>query len=156
MAEHFYDTSAVVKHYQAELGTPYVDTLLADTGSHHFLSALSIVELHSALAQLVRMGQMTDAEFHTVRGQFFADIAPGLWQIVAVTAADFQQAQQLLVKYGLGRSFRTLDAIQLAVAINLHAASPLDDFVSADANLNLVAAAEGLTVLNPVAPPTTP
>jgi len=149
MADHFFDTSAAVKHYWAEAGPARVDALLADPGSRHFLSALGVVELHSVFARLVRTGQISVADFHAVRGRFLADIASGLWQVVQVTGADFQRAQQLLVQHGLTRGHRTLDALQLAVALGLHAASPLDDFVCADAILGQVAAAEGLTVLNP-------
>jgi hypothetical protein len=39
MAEHFYDTSAAVKHYCAERGTANVDNVLADAASHPFLPA---------------------------------------------------------------------------------------------------------------------
>ena len=42
MAEHFYDTSAAVKHYRAELGTAKVDALLADTASRHYLATLGV------------------------------------------------------------------------------------------------------------------
>src|SRR6266849_2196764 len=152
MAEHFYDTSAAVKHYRAELGTAKVDSLLADSTSRHYLSTLGVVEAHSVFARLVRMGQITAAEFHRLRGRLLADIASGLWQIMQVTPADFQQAQQLLVGRATTRSLRTMDALQLAVALSLHAASPLDDFVCADANLCQVAGAEGLTVVNPEIP----
>ena len=152
MADHFYDTSAAVKHYRAELGTAKVDSLLADTASGHYLSSLGVVEVHSAFARLVRMGTITPLEFHRLRGCLLNDIASGLWRIVQVTPADFQQAQQLLVRYATARSCRTLDALQLAVALGLHAIVPLDDFISADANLCLIAAAEGLAVLNPEVP----
>jgi predicted nucleic acid-binding protein len=152
MAEHFFDTSAAVKHYRAELGTARVDNLLASAGARNFLSTLGAVEVHSVFARLVRVGQITAADFHLARGRFLADIASGLWQVVQVTGADFQRAQQLLVGYGLARGLRTLDAVQLAVALELHAASPLDDFVCADANLCQVAAAEGLAVINPEVP----
>jgi predicted nucleic acid-binding protein len=152
MADHFFDTSAAVKHYRAELGTAKVDRLLADAGSRHFLSALGVVEVHSVFARLVRTGQITAADFHLTRGRFLADISSGLWQVVQVTGADFQQAQQLLVGYGLARGLRTLDAVQLAVALSLRVASPLDDFVCADVNLCQVAAAEGLVVINPEGP----
>jgi predicted nucleic acid-binding protein len=152
MAEHFYDTSAAVKHYRVELGTAKVDGLLADSASRHYLSTLSVVETHSVFARLVRLGQITVAEFHSLRSGLQNDIASGLWQIVQVTPADFQQAQQLLVQHATTRSLRTLDALQLAVALNVHALSPLDDFVCADANLCFIAAAEGLTVLNPEIP----
>lgn len=152
MADHFFDTSAAVKHYWAEPGTARVDALLADAGSRHFLSSLGVVELHSVFARLVRTGHITAAEFALVRGRFLADVTSGLWQVVEVTAADLQQAQQLLVRHGPIRSLRILDAIQLAVALALHAVTPLDDFVCADANLGAVAAAEGLTLLNPEIP----
>jgi len=152
MAEHFHDTSAAVKHYRTELGTARVDGFLADTASHHYLSTLGVVEMHSVFARLVRMGQITPVEFHQLRGRLLSDIASGLWRIVQVTSADFQQAQRLLLYHALTRSLRTLDALQLAVAIGLNTVVPLDDFICADANLCIVAAAEGLTVINPEIP----
>jgi hypothetical protein len=44
---------------------------------------------------------------------------------VEVTPADHQQAKQLLVQRAPSRSFRTLDALQLAVALGLNAIAPL-------------------------------
>lgn len=152
MANHFFDTSAAVKHYRAEVGTARVDALLADAGSRHFLSALGVVEAHSVFARLVRTGPITPAEFHRLRGGLLNDIASGLWTVMQMAPADYQQAQRLLVKHGLGRSVRTLDALQLAAALALHASAPLDDFICADANLCVTAAAEGLIVLNPEVP----
>jgi predicted nucleic acid-binding protein len=152
MPDHFFDTSAAAKHYRAEVGTAKVDALLAEVGSRHLLSALSVVELHSVLARLVRTGQITDADFRLVRGRFLADIAAGLWQVVQVSGGHFQRAQQLLVRHGTTSSLRTLDAIQLAVALDLAGAGALDDFVCADANLWRIAAAEGLAVVNPEVP----
>jgi predicted nucleic acid-binding protein len=152
MADHFFDTSASAKHYRAEVGTSKVDALLAPAGANHFLSSLGVVELHSVFARLVRTGQIAVADFHLARGRFLADIAAGLWQVVPVTTAHFHHAQQLLVLHGLGHSLRTLDAVQLAVAMGLNAAGPLDAFVCADAKLCQIAGVEGLTVVNPELP----
>lgn len=149
MAERFFDTSALVKHYRVEVGTATVDAFLAEVASHHFISALSVVELHSVFARLVRTGQISAADFHLARGRFLADIAAGLWQVTPVAGPHFQHAQQLLVRHGLGRGLRTLDALQLAVAL---ANGRLEAFVCADANLCPIAAAEGLTVVNPEVP----
>jgi hypothetical protein len=55
------------------------------------------------------------------------------------------------VKHAPTRSLRTLDDLQLVVALGLHAA-PHDDFISADANLCHSAAAGGLNVINPEVP----
>lgn len=152
MAEYFFDTSAAVKHYRSELGTAKVDALLADPSSRHYLSTLGVIELHSVFARLVRNGQITASEFLRLRGRLLADIASGQWQVVQVTPADFQRAQQLLVSHGPTRSLYTLDAIHLAVALTLHASSPLDAFVCADGTLGSIAAAEGLIGLNPEVP----
>jgi len=151
MANRFYDTSAFAKHYRTEVGTAKVDAFLAEAGDRHFISALGVVELHSVLARLARAGQVTAAEFHLARGKFLADIASGLWQVIPVTASHFHHAQQLLVRHGLGRSLRTLDALQLAAAL-LNTVGPIDAFVCADSNLCLVAVAEGLAVINPEVP----
>ena len=61
----------------------------------------------------------------------------------------FNSAQKLIEKHALKRSLRTLDAIQLAVAINLHEYLQIDYFVCADKNLCSIAELEGLSIINP-------
>lgn len=152
MADRFFDTSAVVKHYRAETGTAAVDALLASSGTRHVISTLSVVEFHSVLARLVRTGHAGITDFHRARGRFLADIAAGLWHVEPLSDADFHHAQQLLVKHGLAHGLRTLDAIQLAVALRVHASTTLHAFVCADVNLCQVARPEGLVVVNPEIP----
>jgi hypothetical protein len=60
-----------------------------------------------------------------------------------------QTAEQLVQKYGLSRSIRTLDAVQLAVALDRDRRHGIDYFVCADANLCEMARAEGFRVINP-------
>ncbi len=79
MADRFFDTSAIAKHYRAEVGTARVDALLAEAAARHLISALSVVELHSVFARLARTGQITAADFQLARGRFLADIGAGLW-----------------------------------------------------------------------------
>jgi hypothetical protein len=134
------------------LGTPKVDSLLADSASRHYLSSVGVVEMHSTFAHLVRMGQITPVESHRLRGRLLSDIASGLWRIVKGTPADLQQAQQLLVHHATIRSLRTLDSLQLAVASGLNSIIHIDDFICVDANLCNVAAAEGLAIINPEIP----
>ncbi len=148
MADRFFDTSAFAKHYRIELGTATIDAFLSEAGSRHFISALGVVEFHSILARLTRDNSITAAEFDSARRRFLADISSGLWKVLPVTATQFHHAQELLVRHGLTRSLRTLDALQLAVPL-LNPIRPLDAFVCADGNLSVVAAAEGLTVVNP-------
>jgi hypothetical protein len=64
-----------------------------------------------------------------------------------VTPVCFQQEQQLFVRHSPTERFLMLDALQLAVALGRYAITPLDDFIRADANLCLIAAAAPLTVI---------
>src|SRR5579885_2921151 len=107
MADRFFDTSAAAKHYRVEAGTARVDALLAESGSRHFLSALSVVELHSAFARLARTGHLSATDFRSACGRSLADITAGLWQLVPVTDAHFRLARQLVVQHGRARSLRT-------------------------------------------------
>ena len=64
-------------------------------------------------------------------------------------------AERLIRKYGpqLGQPrLRTLDALQLAVALEVHQHTRLDSFVAADDDLCGAARGEQLSTLNPVQP----
>ena len=63
--------------------------------------------------------------------------------------AHVTTAGDLIGTHGLVRQLRALDAIQLAVALRVHRATPIDHFVCADQRLCNVAALEGLAVINP-------
>jgi hypothetical protein len=66
--------------------------------------------------------------------------------------AHFDAAGDLIDKHGMSRRLRALDAIQLAVALHLHQAAPVDYFICADQELCTVADIEGLSVINPQQP----
>jgi hypothetical protein len=70
-----------------------VDSLLADATAPHYLFTLGVVEIHSAFGRLVRDGNVTVGELDRLRGRLRTDIVSGLWPIVQVTPAGFQQAE---------------------------------------------------------------
>src|SRR5437588_322998 len=69
----FWDTSALVKHYHPELGTPKVDDLLQTPGCRHAISRLGVTETFSVFAGKVRAGLITLAEFDQLCRRFLAD-----------------------------------------------------------------------------------
>ncbi len=73
MAGFFWDTSALVKHYHPEVGTPEVDNLLQTPGSQHAISRLAVTETFSAFAGKVRAGLITLVEFDQLCRRFLAD-----------------------------------------------------------------------------------
>jgi predicted nucleic acid-binding protein len=56
-----------------------------------------------------------------------------------------------MVRHGNRRGLRTLDALQLAVALDVQSRAGLDAFVVADAAFAEIADAQGVPVTNPEA-----
>jgi len=150
MAGYFLDTSALGKHYHPEAGTPDVDRIFQTPGAQLLISRLAVVEIHSAFARKVRTREITEADFRLLISLFRADIAQKVIKVARMKLGHFQEAARLIEKHSLTKSLRTLDSIQLAVALDLHSQGRLDHFVSADKDLCAVAQAEGLTVISPV------
>jgi predicted nucleic acid-binding protein len=149
MAVHFFDTSAISKHYHAETGTAKVDALLVLPDANPVISRLSVVELHSVFAKKVRIGELDPASFQKLTRRFRGDVAARRLRVIRLTAAHYQSAERLIRRIGLTKNLRTLDALQLAVAINLNDPGQLIEFVCADQGLCTLAIAEGLSVVNP-------
>jgi len=149
MASYFFDTSALVKNYHPEVGAIKVEQILHEKGSRHFISRLGFVETHSVFAQKVRTGVITESDYYLLRRRFLTDVANRIFNVVKMTGLYYLEAERQLNRYATVRSLRTLDAIQLAVAVELRRKERIDYFVCADDNLCKIAAMEGLSVINP-------
>jgi predicted nucleic acid-binding protein len=67
MKTYFLDTSALVKRYHQEVGTDIIDEIFEEEGKVLFISDLSIIEFHSAIALKVRTREISrDAFFHLI------------------------------------------------------------------------------------------
>ena len=149
---HFLDTSGLVKHYHPEVGTPKVDALWANAHARLVISRLGVVEAVSVFGKKVRSGLISAADFGLLRGRFFADLRRRRPTIIRLLVRHFQDADRLLQQHSLTHNLTTLDAIQLAVALDLRRRGTLDELVTADRALLAVAPLEGLTVMNPEVP----
>lgn len=152
MSDHFFDTSAIGKHYYPEVGSAKVDALLADGRAVQIVSRQTVVELPSALAKKVRTGHLTPAQFQRIARRFRGDISARRVRVARLLVAHFHAAERLVRRIGLTQNLRTLDAIQLAVALSLNEPRRPIVFVCADLALGAIATAEGLTVINPETP----
>ncbi len=149
MKTHFLDSSAIAKLYHVEAGTAQVHALAQDPGNECIISQLSTVEICSVFALKTRTGSIGPQGFSQVTGRFFADLKRGRFKVLVIEPLHIQLAQDLIIKYGLTHGLRTLDAVQLAMAMHLRQAASVDVFVASDVRLGAVALAEGFTVLNP-------
>jgi uncharacterized protein len=152
MPRYFFDTSALVKHYHSELGSPEVDAILGEVGSEFWISRLTLAEAPSAFAKKVRTGELSEIDFERLRLRFFDDIRNRMVTPVRILNAHFQAAGDLIATHGKTRQIYTLDSLQLAVALSIQQPAPIDRFVCADQRLCEIARIEGLAVLNPEQP----
>jgi len=145
VAAYFLDSSAVMKRYVQETGTVWVRALTASgTGNFFYLARITDVEVTAALAR--RRGQPGLSVVQAVAAlrQFRRDFGQD-YRVVEITIALLQRAAQLADTHAL----RGYDAVQLAVALDVHARDQALVLVSADAELNAAATAEELRVKDP-------
>lgn len=149
MDRYFFDSSALAKRYHPEKGTSEVERLFAQPGREIRISGLSFVEIQSVCAMKVRSGFLIVEEAEMQRRRLLADIASGEIEVRGMTVGDYAAAEQLIARHGYTHRLRTLDALQLSVALDLLRQNLLDHFVVADHALAEIAILEGLGVINP-------
>ncbi len=147
MARYLFDSSALAKRYHPEVGTTKVLAIFAAPDREVRISKLSFVEVQSVFAMKVRGGVINQGEAGALRTRLMADIAAGDIEVFDMTADHFATAERLIGRHSFSHRFRTLDALQLAVALDLSNQGLLDYFVVADKALGGVATIEGLPVL---------
>ncbi len=85
MAQYFLDTSAAVKYYHAEVGTPVVSAMFAEANRGVRISSLGLVEIQSAFAMKVRTGALDRQAAGIQRARLMLDIAAGDIEVFRVT-----------------------------------------------------------------------
>ena len=146
------DTSALAKVYRKEAGSDFVDRILSKPGSQYLISRLTIVEMESVFALKARAGEIDQKAVLIARRRLEADLGHRRLLVAAVNDEHFRGARQLLFKHGKVEALRTLDALQLSVALGLKRAGLVEVFVAADQRLCRVATLEGFAVTNPERP----
>jgi predicted nucleic acid-binding protein len=149
VAAYFLDTSAVVKRYVQEIGTPWTRAL-ADPAAGHFLyiARITDVELTAAIARRRLGTSLNPAQALAALNQFRQDFAQD-YRILEITIPLLKRAAQLADS----RALRAYDAVQLAAALEVRANNPALTLISADGDLNAAATAEGMPVDDPNAHP---
>lgn len=153
MPGYFVDTSALAKLYHWEVGSERMEVLLETPGARLIISQLSLVEIESVFATKVRTGVIDKAALLQLRGRFYADLSRARFRVALLARRHFQGAEALVRTYAVDHALRTLDALQLSVAIDLCRRRVASELVTSDKALCEVAALEGLAVINPLSAP---
>jgi predicted nucleic acid-binding protein len=146
----FFDSSGLAKRYIIETGSAWVNNVCSPVAGNRVLIAeITIVEITSAIVRRARGGSLSAADAQAALSQFGIDLT-NVYFVSDIASARVTEARHFAETYAL----RSLDAIQLAVALRLNrrqlaAGLPTITLVSADAELLDAALAEGLLVDNP-------
>lgn len=150
MATLFFDSSGLVKHYIAETGTAWVQSLNAPTAGHdRVIAQITGAEMVAAVTRRLRRGDTTPADAATAISEIEADFA-GDYFLLEVSLTRVREAMTLARTHGL----RGYDAVQLAAALFLRAqcrtlGQPDPVVITADVDLAAAAVAEGMVVEDP-------
>lgn len=130
-----------------------MDRILEERGSRSIISHLSIVEMESVLAIKMRTGEIDEPAMEIARRRFRADLAQQRLLVAPpVLEHHFHSARKLLVQYGVSEGLRTLDALQLAIALDLRQLGQIGVLAAADQRLCRVASIAGCASVNPEKP----
>lgn len=151
MASAYLDSSALVKYYHPEVGSAAVLQLVEDATVRCFISRITTTEVQSAFALKLRTDEIDELAFDRLWQQFEDDVTQRRFEVIRVLESHYDEAERLIRKYARW-TLRTLDALQLAVAIDLHRRTTLEWFLCSDIRLCRIAQEEGLPVFNPIQP----
>lgn len=127
----YLDTSALLPFYREEPTSAVVERLLLGQQEPVLLSRLSELEVASALARWVRLGELDEAQAGRIENAFREDLRAGRFRVVELDPGDYARAREWLL--ARKTSLRVLDALHLACAARLDATLVTGDTVMADA-----------------------
>lgn len=142
MKFYFLDTSALVKRYHSEKGTDKIDKIFSEDDRAIVISSLSITEMVSALNRKKEDKIILKEDLEIALSKFFHDAIKD-FLVIELDGEHIKDSIMLVLK----RNIRTLDSLQLAVALSLKELKVT--FVCADKKLVAVAEKEGLQTINP-------
>ncbi len=139
---NYLDTSALIKRFVAEKGSPLIQTIVTREGSVA-TAKIAYAEVYAGLTRRRREGHLSDTDYALACRQFERD-----WR--AYIRVDLRDEILLLARDLVQRHpLRGFDAIHLASALSLKSALGEDiTFAAADTRLLRAAKAERLQALN--------
>ena len=149
MASFYFDTSALIKFYIEEEGTPRILHLVENLdGDQIVVLEVTLMESRSAVRRREREGDIAGSDANRVLKQLDED-ASSLYLVQPLSSAVIEEAARLLDLHPL----KTYDALQVAGCLATRHSVPAPvTFVCADHRLCEVAGVEGLSTLNPLDP----
>lgn len=149
----FWDTSALVKAYLQEIGTPSVLGAFESSRGFSFLNEFVALEVRVALVRALRDKKLSKVEYRKAVSEFTRDY-PSSFAVLPVEGPVSQMAFRFVEIYQAS-SVGPLDLIHLASAVQMQrlVLGRVAILASSDDRLLQVAKQEGLETFNPATDP---
>lgn len=144
--KYYFDTSALVKIYHNESGTPDVLNIYTNVENLILISELSCVEFISTVYRKFREKELTSDTIDALVTKFKDDTA-SVYEILRFTSLVTLEAEKLIQRFADESSLKTLDSIQFAFFC-LYCENDTV-FVCSDRKFSRLVSSEGFQVLIP-------
>ncbi len=144
MTIYYFDTSAIVKRYRVEKGTPVVDEIINEPlpEEKFYISFLAILEVTSSITRLERNGQLTNNITGEILSRFRRDILDH-FRIWPLDDEITNNAVSMVENFGL----RAADAIHMATASYIFSATPGSSHIMVSSDRELLQAAKAFNFI---------
>ena len=121
----YFDTSAILPYYRQEQASDRVQRMLSRQTEPVLISQLTEVEVASALARWVRIGELSDPQANRIESSFLDDVGAGRFRRCRIESKHFHRASHWISTRRT--ALRTLDALHLACAEHRNATLVTED-----------------------------
>ena len=108
-----------MKYYHQEIGSDKIREIVQTSGAQLRVSNLGILEVRSAFGMKVRTRQITTRDAASLRQRLLGHVASEVVKWIHLDSQHVSLAGTLIGTYAFTRRMRTLDALQLAAALDL-------------------------------------
>ncbi|UMZ74420.1 type II toxin-antitoxin system VapC family toxin [Natranaerofaba carboxydovora] len=145
MNSYFFDTSAIIKIYHKEVGTPQVEKIYENLKNKIFISQLTKLEFISTLYKKYRTHEINQKALGTAKNIFLQDCEKRFTLVGSFVSHHLKDSSmEIIESYGMKMGIRTLDALQLAAFKQISENNCY--FVCADKTLNKIAEDIGINI----------
>lgn len=108
----YFDTSALVKYFQPEIGSENVIELIDNKENDIYISELAIIEFHNTIYRRFREKQIIEADVEIILEIF--DLTVNNYKIESITTEIMDNTKEIIKEVGKELGIRTLDSIHLS------------------------------------------
>lgn len=151
---YYFDTTALVKYYRDENGTPAIRKMVVDSPTPILISPLTKLEFLSWVMKSRRRKDLKKKEVTQIVARFNNDIGSAtkirnFSVTLSPSQVTFDNAERLLLRYAAENRLESNDSLHLAIFMGLQKHNPIITLVTSDSPLANVSRAEAVTVYNP-------